>query len=210
MHPDHAAVRHGADAELRAAVRPRRRLAGCLRDRGLVSGDRVGIIQWNGPRLLETLLAAIHGGFCVVPINARATPHEAAQVLDDAQVAAVVYGPEYADQAMAVNGTPPLRICLQPDPSADALYEDAIDQASGPLALHSVAPDDVAWLFYTSGTTGAPKGAMLTHRNLLTMVIAYLADLRDPRPDTSSCTPRRLRTAAVCMRCPPSLAARRR
>jgi acyl-CoA synthetase (AMP-forming)/AMP-acid ligase II len=183
-HPDHVAVRHGEDVLTYAELSDRvARLAGFMRSRGLTTGDRVGIVQWNGPRLLETLLAAIHGGFCAVPINARATPHEAAQVLDDAEVAAVVYGPEYTEQALAVNGTRPLRICLEADASADAVYEDAINQASRPLALQSVAPDDVAWLFYTSGTTGTAKGAMLTHRNLIAMVLAYLADLRDLRSD---------------------------
>jgi acyl-CoA synthetase (AMP-forming)/AMP-acid ligase II len=183
LHPDHVAVRHGEDVLTYAELSDRvARLAGFMRDRGLTAGDRVGIIQWNGPRLLETLLAAFHGGFCVVPVNARATPYEAAQVLDDAEVGAVVYGPEYAEQAMALNGRRPLRLCLEADASADAVYEDAINRASGPLALQTVAADDVAWLFYTSGTTGTPKGAMLTHRNLLAMVLAHLADLRDLRP----------------------------
>jgi len=182
--PDHPAVRHGEDVVTYAQLSDRvSRLAGFLRERGLTPGDRVGILQWNGLRLLETLLAAIHGGFCVVPVNARATAYEAAQVLDDAQVGAIVYGAEYAEHAMAVEGSQPLRICLQADATADVHYDEAINQASGPLALQAVAPDDVAWLFYTSGTTGRPKGAMLTHRNLLAMVLAYLADLRDLRSD---------------------------
>jgi acyl-CoA synthetase (AMP-forming)/AMP-acid ligase II len=140
------------------------RLAGAFRQRGLEPGDRVGILQWNGPRLLETLLASLHGGFVAVPLNARATPHEAAQVLADAEPAVVVHGPEYAEH---VEGLPTL----------------GPDEYGPTLPLAEVASDDPAWLFYTSGTTGLPKGATLTHRNLLAMIVAYLADVRDVRPE---------------------------
>jgi acyl-CoA synthetase (AMP-forming)/AMP-acid ligase II len=144
------------------------RLAGFLRERGLERGDRVGILQWNGPRLLETLLAAFHGGFVAVPVNARATPYEAAQVFADAEPAIVVHGAEYAEH---VEGLPGLSL---------GAYEDALGAAAIPCA--DLLADELAWLFYTSGTTGSPKGAMLTHRNLLAMSDAY-SDIREARPE---------------------------
>jgi long-subunit acyl-CoA synthetase (AMP-forming) len=57
------------------------------------------------------------------------------------------------------------------------------------------APDDIAWLFYTSGTTGRPKGVMLTHRNLMTMGLTYFVDVDPMRRRTPSSTPRRCRMA---------------
>jgi acyl-CoA synthetase (AMP-forming)/AMP-acid ligase II len=179
--PDRPALRQGARTITYAELADRvGRLAAALSAAGVRPGDRVGAVQWNAPELLETMLAAFHGGFCIVPINARATPHEAAQVLDDAAISAIVYGPEYAEHTQRVSAPLRLRICTGSDPSAPAVgYDDALAGVPGPAPLAVGGLDDVAWLFYTSGTTGLPKGAMLTHRNLLTMVMAYLGDLRD-------------------------------
>ncbi len=182
--PDHPALVQGSLTLSYGQLADRvGRLAACLTAAGLQPGDRVGAIQWNGPALMETLLAAFHGGFCIVPVNARATPHEAAQVLDDAQVSAVVYGPEYAEHARTIAGEPRLRLCTGEDPEGATRLEEALAGVDGPAPMAPMGLDDVAWLFYTSGTTGLPKGAMLTHRNLLTMVMAYLGDLRDLGPE---------------------------
>jgi acyl-CoA synthetase (AMP-forming)/AMP-acid ligase II len=182
--PDHPALVHGATTLSYAQLADRvGRLAACLTAAGLGPGDRVATVQWNAPALLETLLACFHGGFCVVPVNARATPHEAAQVLGDAQVSAVVYDPEYADHVAAIPCELRLALCTREAGADTPTLDDALAAVDAPAPLASPQLDDVAWLFYTSGTTGQPKGAMLTHRNLLTMVMAYLADLRDPGPD---------------------------
>jgi acyl-CoA synthetase (AMP-forming)/AMP-acid ligase II len=153
-------------AELRERVG---RIAGALTARGLRPGDRVALLQWNGPALLETLLAAIYGGFTAVPLNARSTPHEVRQIVDDAEPAVIVHAPEYTEH---VDGLSLLRV------STEGGLDDL--RAGAPQPLTDVAADGVAWLFYTSGTTGGPKGAMLTHRNLEAMVAAYIADIRRP------------------------------
>ena len=182
--PDHPALVHGALTLSYAQLADRvGRLAACLTAAGLRPGDRVAAVQWNGPALLETLLACFHGGFCVVPVNARATPHEAAQVLGDAQVSAVVYDPEYGDHVEAIPCELRLALCTGADGAGAPTLDDALARVDAPAPIASAQLDDVAWLFYTSGTTGRPKGAMLTHRNLLAMVMAYLADLRDPGPN---------------------------
>jgi acyl-CoA synthetase (AMP-forming)/AMP-acid ligase II len=182
--PDHPALVHGALTLSYAQLADRvGRLAACLTAAGLRPGDRVAAVQWNGPALLETLLACFHGDFCVVPVNARATPHEAAQVLGDAQVSAVVYDPEYGEHVEAIPCELRLALCTGEDGAGAPTLDDALARVDAPAPIASAQLDDVAWLFYTSGTTGRPKGAMLTHRNLLTMVMAYLADLRDPGPN---------------------------
>ena len=182
--PDHPALVHDGRTLSYAQLADRvSRLAGCLMAAGLRPGDRVAAIQWNGPALLETLLACFHGGFCVVPVNARATPHEAAEVLGDAQVSAVVYDREYGDHVAAIPCELRLALCTRADEARTPTLDDALARVAAPAPIASSQLDDLAWLFYTSGTTGRPKGAMLTHRNLLTMVMAYLADLRDPGPD---------------------------
>lgn len=178
--PDHPAVIRGNDILTFAALEDRvARLASYLASRGLRPGDRIAIVQWNGPAVLVSLLAAFRGGFCAVPINARSTPYEVTQILEDAEVAAVVYGPEYLEHvAIVADGC--VRICVGGEGGADGEInlDDALNAAGRPAAAHPARSDDIAWLFYTSGTTGRMKGATLTHRNLLAMVAAYLADIR--------------------------------
>lgn len=178
--PQREAVSQGADALTYRELADRvGRLAACLRARGLARGDRVGLIQFNGMPFLETLLAAFHGGLIAVPVNARDSPEEAAAILADADVSAIVYGSEHADRAAAGREeVEALTICVADDPAADLSFADALSEATGPMPMEPMAMDEVAWLFYTSGTTGRSKGAMLTHGSLLTMTVAYLADLR--------------------------------
>ncbi|MBB4912240.1 AMP-binding protein [Actinophytocola algeriensis] len=136
------------------------RLAGLLHARGVRPGDRVGILQHNGIALLESLLACFHGGFAAVPVNARSTPHEVGVIAEDSAAAAWLITAEYAGHVdgAVLDGQPP---------------------DVEPLPQHDSRADDPAWIFYTSGTTGRPKGAVLSHRNLAAMVLAYLADVRD-------------------------------
>jgi acyl-CoA synthetase (AMP-forming)/AMP-acid ligase II len=153
------------------------RLAGYFSAGGLERGDRIGILLKNDPRLLETLFAIFHGGYVAVPVNARSTPHEASAILEHAGVRAIVYGPEYVEHVSSIDGEP-LLVGVVSDSLAAISFEDAISQAPGPLPLAELRPDALAWLFYTSGTTGLPKGAMLTHGNLAAMVMNCLADVQ--------------------------------
>ncbi len=150
-------------------------LAQRLLANGLSPGDRVLLFMHNHPRYLELLWAAWWAGLVVVPVNAKLHPAEVEWIIADAQLE---WGFISADIAPR-----PLRgLRCQVDvlsSEADALLQVPHTPSSGttrPTAADR-QPDDVAWLFYTSGTTGRPKGVMLTHRNLMTMGLGYAVDV---------------------------------
>ncbi len=148
-----------------------RSLAASLgREFGLESGDRVGILSGNCPDYLEVLFAAWHAGLIVVPINARLHRDEVAFIVSDSGAAVV-----FADEAHAATAT------AAGAERVVTLGSDAYRSlTAGPgRELFDCAPSHPAWLFYTSGTTGRPKGATLSHRNLQAMTVGYLADVDD-------------------------------
>jgi long-chain acyl-CoA synthetase len=176
--PDRTAVYVGA-RPLRTYRQLRDRvavLAQALGGRGCGPGDRVALFLGNRPEYLEFLFAAWWAGLIVVPINAKLHPQEVAYIVTDAQVRLLV-----TDQAH-VDGIRPI---LHGDLAgvgllvADSADDDALVDAPPALVepCASVAVTDLAWLFYTSGTTGRPKGVMLAHRQLLSMIVSYHAQV---------------------------------
>ena len=145
------------------------RLAGAFHEAGLAPGERVVLFQRNHPRYLEVLLGAWWAGLVVVPVNAKLHPGEAQWIIDNAQA-------RWAFVTSDVAPSPFEALERQVDIETPA-YEQLL--AAGPVSMVHRAPDDIAWLFYTSGTTGRPKGVMLTHRNLMTMGLTYFVDV-DP------------------------------
>jgi acyl-CoA synthetase (AMP-forming)/AMP-acid ligase II len=151
-------------------------VGGGLRARfGLVPGDRVAILMRNRPEYLEAKWGAWHAGLVAVPVNARLHRDEVAYVLEHSGAAVVVADDEHVDDVAGLEGRlDTLRgVVTAPGPDWDRLL------GSEPAGLADRRPEDPAWLFYTSGTTGRPKGATLTHRNLLTMSLSFFADI-DP------------------------------
>jgi len=148
-------------------------LAGRMRAAGLVPGDRVLLFMRNHPRYLEVLCAAWWAGLVVVPVNAKLHPRETEWIVENAQAR---WGFVTADVAPGPLAGLERQIDIE-SPEAEALLAPVNDPWAVPTAER--APDDVAWLFYTSGTTGRPKGVMLTHRNLMTMGLTYFIDV-DP------------------------------
>ena len=149
-------------------------LAGAMIERfGLARGDRVAIIMSNRPAFFEVLYGAWHAGLTVAPINARLHQREFEYILRNASAKLCFVSPDLAETvAPLVDELPDLvDIVVVDEPG----YEQLIGHDAPPLA--EIAPTDVGWLFYTSGTTGRPKGAMLTHRNLLMMILSYYADI---------------------------------
>ena len=152
-------------------------LARRLRDAGLEPGDRVLLFLRNHPRYLELLWAAWWAGLVVVPVNAKLHPREAEWIVADA-------GARWGFVTRDVAPGPLVGLERQIDvesAEADALLAPVDDFEAVPVTERG--PDDVAWLFYTSGTTGRPKGVMITHRNLTTMGLAYFVDVDPVGPD---------------------------
>ncbi|NIC43227.1 AMP-binding protein [Aquabacterium sp. A08] len=140
---------------------------------GLQAGDRVLLFMRNHPRYLEVLWAAWWAGLVVVPVNAKLHPTEVAWIVENAQA-------RWAFVTSDVAPDPIAGLERQVDvesPEAAALFMGRPDLADA--VPWPSRPDDTAWLFYTSGTTGRPKGVMLTHRNLMTMGLTYFVDV-DP------------------------------
>ena len=140
---------------------------------GLAPGDRVVLFMHNHPRYLEVLWAAWWAGLVVVPVNAKLHPREAEWIVANA-------GARWGFVTHDVAPEPLAGLERQIDVASvecDDLLAPVIDAFAVPVVERHA--HDVAWLFYTSGTTGRPKGVMLTHRNLMTMGLTYFVDV-DP------------------------------
>lgn len=154
------------------------RLAQVLRTLGIRQGDRVALVQRNGPALYETIFACFRAGAVAVPINVRLHPEEVAFICQDCEARVLVATGEYEASAFQARKQRPELQLVGVESIAGALDYETLLSAAEPVTVDAeVDPDDLAWLFYTSGTTGKPKGAMLTHRNLLAMVMNYFADV---------------------------------
>lgn len=163
------------------AARTAAAAAGLRDDFGLSPGDRVAIFMSNRPEYLEVLFAIWHAGLVAVPVNARLHRDELAYILDDSGTKVVVTDADHADDVDALVGTVASVVAsvVAPGERWSRLT------SSPPAPIADRQPDDAAWLFYTSGTTGRPKGATLTHRNLMMMALSHLADIDQVMPDDS-------------------------
>ncbi|MET0964009.1 MAG: AMP-binding protein [Noviherbaspirillum sp.] len=146
-------------------------LAARMRDAGLAPGDRVVLFMRNHPRYLEVMWAAWWAGLVVVPVNAKLHTREVEWIIENAAARWAFVTADVAPQPLA-------GLERQVDvesADADLLMAPAADAMAVPVTGRE--PHDLAWLFYTSGTTGRPKGVMLTHRNLMTMGLTYFIDV---------------------------------
>jgi long-chain acyl-CoA synthetase len=175
-HADRPAVALGSDVLLSHGQLVRRGavLAGRLREAfGLAPGDRVALVMRNTPEYLELLLAGWYAGLTLVPANAKLHPRELAYILGHSGARVGFVSADLIDAIGPLEESIGTLERIVEVGSAD--YRALL--AGDPAPITEVAPDDVAWLFYTSGTTGQPKGAMLTHCNLLAMTLSYFADV---------------------------------
>jgi acyl-CoA synthetase (AMP-forming)/AMP-acid ligase II len=161
-------------------------LAGALRRFGLGPGERVGVLMPNCPQLLESMFATWKAGGCVVPLNARFQREELVYHLADPRARAVIFSEEYRETVAAVRDRVPTVerfICVGEPLPGQLAYDELVTEDPGPAGDTGAADDDLAWLFYTSGTTGRPKGAMLTHGVLTFVSVSWVADLMPLQPE---------------------------
>jgi acyl-CoA synthetase (AMP-forming)/AMP-acid ligase II len=154
-------------------------LAGGLRERGVDRGDVVGLLSYNCPEFLETVFASNYLGAIVMPINWRLAAPEVRYILEHSEARALVCDESLLDLANdATKGTESelLRVCVS-EPAPDGWTSLAGLRASGSApARLSAAGDDVHRLMYTSGTTGRPKGVMISHANLAWKNLAHIIE----------------------------------
>jgi len=165
-------IKRYGDVARRAA-----RLAASLRGRfGLQPGDRVAIAAKNCPDYVELMFGIWHAGLAAVPANAKLHGRELGYILQHSG-ARVCFASDGLDAEIAPHAPPTLeRLIVLGSRDYEALF------AADPIAPWPCSGDDLAWLFYTSGTTGRPKGAVLTHRVLAAASFAYASEVNPIAP----------------------------
>ena len=151
------------------------RLASSIRG-SVGPGARIAVASENRPEIVE-LMFGIWAAECVfVPLNFKLHPREMGQILEDSGSSAVFASPKIAAGLAPVTSAP-----------IEVIGTDAYTGrfASAPWIPADTDPSTLAWLFYTSGTTGRSKGAMLSHRNLMAMTLSHLADFDSPDENCS-------------------------
>lgn len=171
MQPDAPALRFVGNTMTWADLRRRvAALAGALSGRGVGFGDRVMILMLNRTEFVESVLAANMIGAIAVPLNFRLTPTEIAVLVEDCVAHVMLTEAALAPVAIGVRNLQPLLsvIVVAGGSSQDSVfgYEDLLNEAGDVHEPVDIPNDSPALIMYTSGTTGRPKGAVLTHANL--------------------------------------------
>lgn len=171
MQPDAPALRFVGNTMTWADLRRRvAALAGALSGRGVGFGDRVMILMLNRTEFVESVLAANMIGAIAVPLNFRLTPTEIAVLVEDCVAHVMLTEAALAPVAIGVRNIQPLLsvIVVAGGSSQDSVfgYEDLLNEAGDVHESVDIPNDSPALIMYTSGTTGRPKGAVLTHANL--------------------------------------------
>lgn len=168
------------EVSYREFARRARFLGGALKEQlGLATGERVALVMSNHPAVYEVMFAAWHAGLVAVPINAKLHRNEIEYIINHCDARVCFVTDELADGLSGIDG-PTGEIPIIVAGSDD--YRRLLVTGDG-VEMFETSANAPAWIFYTSGTTGKPKGAVLTHRNLLAMTMSYFADIDLIRPD---------------------------
>jgi O-succinylbenzoate-CoA ligase len=154
-------------------------LAGGLQARGVGAGDVVGLLSYNSIEFLATIFAANHLGAIAMPINWRLAAAELRYILEHSEARALVCDDallELANEATDEMEGDLVRVCISTERRAGwQRFSELGDESARPARAH-VRGDDVHRLMYTSGTTGRPKGVMITHANLAWKNYAHITE----------------------------------
>ena len=162
------------------------RLCSFLKTTGVDKGDRLAILHQNSHQFIEAYFAAAHLGAILVPLNIRLSPRELSFILEDSGAALLISSRRFGPQVMDLQETGSgLRHIIWTGPGetpatyASFDYEEILKAEPATLPPSpAVSDDDIAHLYYTSGTTGRPKGVILSHKNVCVHALAAIAELR--------------------------------
>ena len=162
-----------------------RRLAGGLLKMGVQPGDRLAFLSFNTHKLLESYYGVVQARAIVMPVNVRLSPEEIAVILRHSGARFLFFEPEFASIVPALRaGCPEVErfISLEDDPGpGDLTNEEIVDSGEAePADIFSYDENSIAELFYTSGSTGSPKGVALTHRTLYLHALGAMNLVGDP------------------------------
>ncbi len=151
------------------------RLANALTQMGLKRGDRVAVLAENTHKYLEIYFAAAKLAMSVTPLNFRLSDEEIRHIVEDSESLVLFVGDPYEDRAREIGKRPgAVHTFITLDNPAEGFtdYERLLAGAPGEEPAVEVDENDLAVLMYTGGTTGLPKGVMMTHRNLMTAILS--------------------------------------
>jgi O-succinylbenzoic acid--CoA ligase len=162
------------------------RLAGHLHHLGVAHGDRVVLYLPNGREFVYALLAVLRLGAVAVPVNVREQRPELAFILAQCGAKAIVFDAALADRLPPPTAGPPLAVRISAGPAPGAIPLDELLESRSPVApAADPGEEEPAVILYTSGTTGRPKGAMLSHLNIVHSVLHYRTCMRLTAADRS-------------------------
>jgi acyl-CoA synthetase (AMP-forming)/AMP-acid ligase II len=161
------------------------RLSHCLKDWGVRKDDKAAILHPNCHTFLESYYAIAQMGAICVPINFRLSPSEIAFILQDSESKVLIADPMFQDKIDAIRAEiPKIEKILWTgkervrEKALDLNYENALDQAvSKEFSRPSISDEDIAQIYYTSGTTGRPKGVMLSHKNVTSHALGTIGEI---------------------------------
>lgn len=175
LHPDKEAV---VFEETRLTYRQLNsrvnRLANAFIKIGLKKGGRVTVLAENTHKYLEIYFATAKLGMSVTPLNYRLSDSELEHIVNDSEATCFIVGDAYEERALGIrNNLDSIQVWIALDKKQDDFlnYEDMLQDASDEEPLVEVEEDELAVLMYTGGTTGLPKGVMLSHRNIMTGIV---------------------------------------